>query len=197
MKKNIFILLVSLIIISCHDSDVTNTYTISGNVGNVILVTFLPNNDIQFDTLKFAVNLISDDKIIGTSDDGIFTFSGLEEGKSYMVIPQSLSTEGNGMTPLDLVLIRKYIEGTEVFDAFQRLAADVNMDGLVDSTDLELFGNCLLDNKQCFNWRFATDDYDGSGNGQADQFVINKLNADVTIHFIPINTGDITGTHNP
>lgn len=195
--EKLFVILCLFGICSCHTDDVKNTYTISGKVDSFFIVNFLPNNEIEIDTLQFAVNLITDDQIIATSDDTVFTFTGLEEGKSYYVIPEQLGTNGIGMTALDLVMVRKYIEGGQVLDAFQKLAADVNKNSLIDSTDLELIENCLLNTEQCFNWRFATDDYDGSGIGQADQYIIDNLMSDVTIHFIPIKTGDITGTHIP
>jgi len=181
---------------SCDPDDVKNTYTISGKVNNVYFFIAEPFPG-KIDSLQFAVNLVSNDQIIATSDDSVFTFSGLEEGKSYTVIPEQLGTEGNGISALDLVMARKYVEGIEVLDAFQKLAADVSKNNVVDATDLTLIENCLLNTEHCFNFRFATDDYDGIGTGQTDQYVINNLMSDVTIHFLPINTGDVSGTHNP
>ncbi len=197
-SKLLFILLLGLCIAGCNTSeDVKNTYTISGRVSREILVTFLPNLDIRFDTIKFAVNLISNDQIIATSVDTSFTFPGLEEGKSYTIIPEQVGTEGNGLTALDYVFVKNYIEGEQVLDAFQKLAADVNRDNKIDSTDMALILNCTLDSKQCFNYRFATRDYDGNGKGQVDQYIINHLMSDVTINLLHIRTGDVTGTHNP
>jgi len=193
-NKLFFVLLISLSIAGCHTDDVKNTYTISGKVSSVLIGS---STFGEIDTLQFTVNLISDDQIIATSDDGIFTFTGMEEGKSYIVIPEQLENEGIGMSALDYAMVDQYIKGGEVLDAFQKLAADVNKDNLINTTDLELIRNCLLDTKQCFYWRFATDDYDGSGIGQADQYIINNLMSDVTINLFPINTGDISGTHDP
>jgi len=195
--EKLFVLLALFGICSCHNDDVKNTYTLSGKVNSVLFWHLLPNFEMDIDTFQFAVDLISDDQIIATSDDTFFTFTGLEEGRSYIILPEQLGTDREGMTALDYAMIDHYIREGDGLDAFQKLAADVNRDNLIDSTDLELILNCILDTDQCFNWRFATDDYDGNGLGQADQYVINNLMSDVGIHFIPINTGDMTGTHNP
>ena len=196
LSKTFLILLVIVGLTSCHHDDVKNTYTISGKVNPIYSFNSHPFPG-EFDTLYFTVKLISNDQIIATTDDSVFTFSGLEEGKSYTVIPEQLETEGIGMTAIDLIMVRKFIEGVQELDAFQILAADVNKNNVVDSTDLALIENCLLDTKDCFSWRFATEDYDGTGNGQADQYIINDLMSDVTILLLPINTGDVSGTHNP
>ncbi len=194
-SKLLFILVLVLCIAGCNTSeDAKNTYTISGRVNPVY---FISSPFAEIDSFEFALKLILNDQIIATSDSGNFMFTGLEEGKSYLVLPEQIGTKGSGITPLDLVMVKKYTEGTQVLDAFQKLAADVNRDNKIDSTDLDLINNCLIDTHHCFNYRFATRDYDGNGKGQADQYVINNLMSDVTIHLLPINTGDITGTHNP
>ena len=174
----------------CHTDDVKNTYTISGSVMNAFL--FNPNPfPGGFDTLKFSVNLILDDQIIATDDDGIFTFTGLEEGKSYIVIPKSVDNGLYGTTALDFVIIRKFTEGIDELDEIGEVAADVNKDNVINQTDLDLIWNCLTTNQCPESFRFITEDYNGIGQGFRDQFPVNNLKSNVEINFITVKLGDV------
>ena len=192
-SKLLFILLLGIIIVSCNynSDDIKNTYTISGKVNNVVIVSFLPNNEIHFDTLHFDINLISNDQIIATSNDATFSIPDLEEGKSYTVVPKSAEKGLYGTTAIDFVIIRKFIEGSEQLDALGEIAADVNQDNIINQTDLDLISNCLLNHECPASIRFVTEDYDGHGNGFVDQFSVSKLSSDVKINFIPVRMGDV------
>ena len=187
MNRILYILLVSLSFVTCRYDDVKNTYTISGKVG-------YPGN--VFQVSHFTVDLILDDQIIASSTTGVFAFSGLEEGKSYIVRPQSDNSH-DGLSTLDKVQLEKYLNGELSLDPFQKLAADVNRDNSIDQTDIDLIVNCILGNNQCFSWRFASENYDGNGTGYADPYSIPNLNSDQEVTFNPIKLGDVNGTVKP
>ncbi len=182
-NKNILILFLAIIISSCNTDQLKNTYSITGKI-------IFP--DYINSAIPFQVNLVSNNQIIATSTDEIFTFSGLEEGQSYTITPQADDSR-NGVTTLDRVLIEKYINGEIELDPFQKLAADVNRDNSIDQTDIDLIVNCIM-NSACFSWRFYTDDYDGNGNGHIDQNTIPNLASDIEVNFIPIKLGDVNGS---
>ncbi|MFZ1677481.1 MAG: dockerin type I repeat-containing protein [Saprospiraceae bacterium] len=173
----------AIIISSCQTEQAKNTYTISGKI---IFPGYINS------VIPFQVNLISNNQIIATSTNEIFTFSGLEEGQSYTISPQADDSR-NGVTTLDRVLIEKYINGEIELDPFQKLAADVNRDNAIDQTDIDLLINCIMADT-CFSWRFYTEDYDGNGNGYIDQYTIDNLTSDMEVNFLPIKLGDVNGT---
>jgi len=188
-SKLFFSLLLLLCIAACQEnSDVKNTHTISGKIGYPGEI-FTPS--------AFAVNLILDDHIIATSFDteGNFSFPDLEEGKTYFIVPQAEDSK-NGVSTLDKVQIEKYIQGIIQFDPFQKLAADVNKDTYIDIKDTEDIVNCIVGN-ECFSWRFATQDYDGSGVGGHDPYSVSNLSSDVEVILVPIKLGDVNGTIRP
>jgi len=187
--KLFFILLLSLCIVSCQeDSDVKNTHTISGKIGYPGEV-FVPSG--------FTVDLILDDHVIATSDhhDGLFSFSDLEEGKTYYVVPRA-EDSNNGVSALDKVQIEKYLLDELTLDPYQKLAADVNRDNHIDQADIDGIVNCII-SQQCFSWRFATADYDGNGIGSHDPYSVPNLSSDVEVILVPIKIGDVNGTIRP
>ncbi len=193
-SKNLVLLLSCLFLFSCHFDDSKNTYTIKGKVGNgyEIFDPFLTDSLL---TTKYItrVNLISGDQIIASTTDDEFEFTNLEEGKSYMVVPQSIKKGFMGTTAIDFVIIRKYTEGIDELNTWQKkMAADVNLDNHINQADLELVYGCLL-NTPCTatTFRFVTENFDGNGVGFIDQFPIPHLNANTTVNFLPIALGDV------
>lgn len=187
MNKSLFPLLLSLGFLSCQNEGVKTLYSIRGTVG-------FPG--YEFPIEHFSVSLISGDQLIATSTALQFSFAGLEEGKPYLLIPQAEGDLKSGVSTLDMVQMDKYLKGELDLDDFQKIAADINKDNLINETDLELIQNCLVSD-QCPAWRFASGDYNGSGAGYIDQYSVSKLHADHVVHFYPIKIGDISGTVRP
>ncbi len=191
MNRNqlFFILLLGVSISGCTSSidDIKNTYTISGRVGYE-----------GFDGISglkdFTVYLFSNNQIIASSHDEVFSFPGLEEGKSYTIIPRSLDFSRNGISTLDYVKVGYYIAGEARFSPFQRLAADMNSDNVIDERDLIQMRLCIVGAGQCPSYRFASEDYDGHGIGYVDQYTISHLDADTEANFIPVKIGDVNNT---
>ena len=184
--KNFFILLLVFSLASCHVNDMSNTYTIKGKVGW--------DEFLNPGLVNFPVVLLSGDQIIATTTSQDFTFSGLEEGQSYTVRPQSLDFSRNGLSTLDWVQVEHFINGDTKFSPFQVLASDMNLDNVVDESDRYAMRTCIIGNGQCPSWRFASSDYDGHGKGYVDEFTVTKIASDLEVNFIPIKIGDVNNT---
>ncbi len=191
MNRNqlFFILLLSVSISGCTSSidDIKSTFTISGKVGYADYdgITVLKD---------FTVYLLANNQVIAISNEEEFSFPDLEEGKSYMIIPRSLDFSRNGISTLDWVWVGLYIDGEARFSPFQRLAADMNSDNVIDERDRNLMRFCIVGTGQCPSYRFASEDYDGHGKGYVDQYTISHLDADTEVNFIPIKIGDVNHT---
>jgi len=179
-----------LSLLSCQNDDIKNTYTISGKIGYPLEGDFIVSD--------FSVSLLSNDQVIATADGGTFSFENLEEGRSYTVVPQPRNDDGkNGLSTLDKVQIDHYINGELTLTSFQLIAADVNKDNKIDAEDLNRISACIVENENCPTWRFASADYDGSGQGYIDQYHISRLLSDHEVIFVPVKLGDVNGTVQP
>ena len=186
MKLFSALVICCIALVSCQTQDETrNAFTIHGFVGSAQDHLFLMEN--------FEVILKSGDQIISTTTENPFEFTNLQEGLPFTVIPQITEGDHNGISTLDYVAIGEFLKGNKKFNAFQRIAADVNVNGSIDKTDPGYLQLCILGGS-CPGWRFATADYNGFGAGSVDEFTISSLDSDVNIQFIPIKIGDVNGT---
>ncbi len=197
--KNLVLLLFGLFLLGCHSDDSKNTYTIKGRVGyeNDVLIID-PSLPDPFVVEKYItkVILVSGDQVIASSTNKDFEFTNLEEGKSYTIIPQSLKKGLKGTTPIDLVVLLKFIQGIDELNSWRaKIAADVNEDNKINQADFDLIQDCLI-NSPCTatSFRFVTDDYDGNGVGFIDQFSIPNLRANTEVNFLPIRLGDVNNS---
>lgn len=188
MNKLYFSLLLLGSLLSCHVDDTKNNYVISGEI--------LTQGSI--DLQQVQVHLLKGDQIISTSTGPQFSFSNLEEGASYTVLPLVTENEGrNGLSTLDMVAVRKHIEGVEPFDLYQKTAADVNKDNFIDQEDLAIIRNCIISSPKLFacpEYRFVSEEHDEFAFQYVDHYETNKLFADHNITFVPIKLGDVNHT---
>ena len=187
MNKLFLSLLVLGGFLSCQLDDAKNSYVISG--------------EIKTESMEFQnviVRLLKGDEIISSSTGTQFTFSNLEEGTAYTVVPILSGTQGrNGLSTLDMVAIRKHIEGVEPFDLYQKTAADVNKDNVVNQDDLEIIANCILSTPKtttCPEYRFVSQQHDSFAFQYVDQYETQKLFSDHEVVFVPIKLGDVNHT---
>lgn len=173
---------------SCNVDDTKNNYVISGEI--------LTQGSIALQHV--TVHLLKGDQIISTSTGPQFSFSNLDEGTAYTVLPLVLETEGrNGLSTLDIVAIENHINGTQAFDLYQKTAADVNKDNIIDQEDLYIIRNCIISSPKLFacpEYRFVSKEHNGSAFNYVDQYHTNKLFADHDIVFVPIKLGDVNHT---
>ncbi len=185
-NKNLILMVLSLCLSACAAPEeihqfftITGKITSDGNVANI-------NN--------FTVLLMTNQTIIASSNEEEFSFTGLEAGKDYVVIPQSTDYSRNGITTLDWVRVEQYIKQEIRLNPLQRLAADMNKDNIIDETDRFVMRNCIVGTGPCPSWRFASADYDGHGTGYVDQYVASNLSSDIEVNFVPVKIGDVNYT---
>lgn len=174
-------------LLSCQLEDSKKIYVIRGEI---------QTQSIGLEDV--SVLLLKGDQIIATSTGTTFSFSNLQEGTAYTVTPVLNEVEGkNGLSSLDMVSIRKHIEGVEPFDLFQRTAADVNKDNIINQEDLEIIGSCIVSapgSYTCPTYRFVSAQHDGLSFQYMDQYETDELFADHDVLFIPIKLGDVSGS---
>lgn len=173
---------------SCHIDDPKNNYDISGEI--------LTQGENEFP--QYLVHLLKGDQIITTSSGPQFSFKNLEEGTAYTVLPLVTEANGrNGVSTFDLVSIRRHVEGVEPFDLYQKTAADINKDNVINQEDLDLISNCLISSPEqpaCPGYRFVSKEHNGSAFNFVDQYHTNQIFADHHVFFVPIKLGDVSHT---
>jgi hypothetical protein len=100
----------------------------------------------------------------------------------------------NGVSTFDLVLIQKHILGTAtISDKFATIAADVNNNGKVTTSDVVELRKMILGINNNFSnnksWRF----FDANMN---EEVKINAISADALVNFTAVKVGDINGNAN-
>ncbi len=159
------------------------------------------------------LELISDVKIsIGdnlpievTDTYGQYAFEDMPLGGNYEVMPEKDDDYLNGVTTLDLILVQRHILGMEsLISPYKLLAADINNDGNISSTDLIELRKLILgiydDLPYNKSWRFVDSEYQfiDSWNPWINVFpeshVIDNLSSDMKIDFVGLKVGDVNAT---
>lgn len=145
---------------------------------------------------------------VTTSDDGVYTFS-VDQGGDYSVSVTLLEDDvkgGEGITALDLAMIRRHILATERLDISHKLlAADVEGSESVTALDLALIRQFILGIRSAFPsglWEFASSDFVFDDPltpwvfGRKRDF--SNLDSDALDQdFIGIKHGDVNGSWTP
>jgi hypothetical protein len=100
----------------------------------------------------------------------------------------------NGVSTVDLVLMSKHILGTQtISDKFNLIAADVNNNGKVTTSDVVELRKMILGIQNNFNnnksWRF----FDAQMN---EEVTIQNIQKDANVNFTAVKVGDINGNAN-
>ncbi len=136
-----------------------------------------------------ALTATEEREVSRTSIQGTYGFHGTRD-ESYKVFPYKNDEMMRGISTFDLVLIQKHILGIQPFDnIYQRIAADVNNNGVIDPTDMIELRKSLLrpdfvfSNNTSYQFRAA-----GSNANFAE---VPKLNDDTMVDFVGIKVGDV------
>jgi len=94
-----------------------------------------------------------------TNAEGQYEFLNLPTNSTYEVRPRENSDVSNGVTALDLVLVKRHILGVDVFvSPYQMIAADASNDGRVTTFDILELQRLILGLNDEFpnnqSWRF-------------------------------------------
>ena len=152
--------------------------------------------------VKVQVSGLSGDKIVNTRNDGLFKFSGLDNGGDYTVFPELNKNPLNGVSTFDLLLIQKHVLNTKkIENPYELIAADVNKSGSISILDMLQLRKIILGIDKEFkgnkSWRFVDANFNFKKEASPYQFPeivnINDLNGTAEAHFYGIKIGDING----
>lgn len=152
--------------------------------------------------VKVQVSGFSGDKIVNTRNDGLFKFSGLENGGDYTIFPELNKNPLNGVSTFDLLLIIKHVLNTKkIENPYELIAADVNKSGSISILDMLQLRKIILgvdkEFKENKSWRFVDANFTFKKEASHYQFPeivnINDLNGSAEVHFYGIKIGDING----
>lgn len=145
-----------------------------------------------------------------TNSSGYFNAEDLQGNISYSVKPEKIDNPRNGVTTLDIVLIRKHILGVELLDSpYKIIASDVNGSGEVTALDLAQIRNLILLNTNEFpngtpSWKFIDANYifpnpnDPFSTVFPEEVNIQSLVSDsMDLDFVAIKMGDVSGNATP
>ena len=142
-----------------------------------------------------------------TTDDGHFEFPDIPSGADYTVEPAKDMDVLNGISTLDLLLIKKHIMGIEALGSpYKIIAADVDNSGHISTLDLIRLRRMILNLDADFpngntSWRFVPADFEFPNPENPFEgyfpeiYNINDLEGDIMdIEFIAIKVGDVNET---
>jgi hypothetical protein len=128
--------------------------------------------------------------------------------KNQICVPNSLflhlkpipkfSNKGllEGVSTLDLILITKHILGVQLFKTtYQKIAADVNNNGVISTADIISIRRCILGIDTAFqgndNWRLVAPDGKLIANGEYRTY---QIKSDTTFKYGAVKIGDVNGS---
>ena len=168
--------------------------------GNISSENDIPASDVQVNLSgQMTQNLM-------TSDQGTYSFNGLEMGYDYTLTPLKDIDHREGVSTLDLVVISKHILGVETLDSpYKMIAADVNASKSITTLDLITLRKLILNIETQFNnntsWRFVDAKYifPNPANPWAEPFpeIINLNNMESNMidgDFVILKVGDVNGS---
>ena len=136
-----------------------------------------------------------------TNAEGQYEFLNLPTNTTYEIRPRENSDASNGVTSLDLVLIKRHILGVDVFvSPYQMIAADASNDGRVTTFDILELQRLILNLSDEFpnneSWRFlnaeeVSNDIDPFA--FSESITIENLTSNATnIDFLGVKIGDVS-----
>lgn len=174
-----------------------NFFDISGMIFNVAR-----------DPIGGGVALLNENKYQGRNHglNGEYVFRRLQTDSCYMVSVEKDSSALNGITAMDLALIRQHILNLKrITNPYYYIAADVNNNEAISTTDIALLRRLVLELDQEFtfvpSWRFVPEDHKFTN--EQNPFdppvpyaeTVCLMNASIPfVNFIGIKMGDVNGS---
>lgn len=175
-----------------------------GLVGTVIGGVVYDEHEVVIESV--SVDLIySGRDAVETGQDGQYMFAGVEKNKTYKIKPTKDINPKNGVSTMDVLLIKRHILGLDRLDTpYKLLAADVNRSGTITGSDLVAIQRLILGRTDHLagnpSWRFMDADYefidpDNPFQDNLPELVqINNADAPVLKDFVGIKMGDVNNT---
>ncbi len=141
-----------------------------------------------------------------TGNNGQFSFL-LPTLQSYTVIPEKDNLPLNGVNTLDIINITNHILGKKALATpYKKIAADVNKDEKVSSSDLLQIRKLILNITTEFpgntSWRFVDKSFKFLTNNELTEdfnetIQLDNLNGAQNLNFVGVKIGDVTNNVNP
>jgi len=139
-----------------------------------------------------------------TDEEGAYNFGSMPLGGDYKVTPKKDNDYMNGVSTLDIVLTQRHILDLQPLDSpFKILAADINNDEKISSTDLLELRRMILGINDHFpnnqSWRFVDAQFEFEDTTDPWQtpimetYTIDGLSEDMQVDFVAVKTGDVNG----
>ena len=177
-----------------------NTVSVSGTITNT-------KGDQIEDVMIYPMN--SNLKTLTTGTNGIFTFLTVPVGTNVMFKPQKNTEVNNGVSTLDMVILRKHILSVETLNSpYKYIAADVNKDNKLSTADLVELRKIILLQEPAFknneSWRFINSNYQfvdptsPLNENFQEYYQFNNINASNSkVDFKGIKIGDLDESAKP
>ncbi|MFN8281548.1 MAG: T9SS type A sorting domain-containing protein [Saprospiraceae bacterium] len=115
---------------------------------------------ITYDTVKAIITTTHD-----ADEHGHYSFNNLVKGKNYKVIPGSSEAPGCGLDINDAIILLRFLLGVDPMNTpYQRIAADINADGTINTLDFNLLYAIIKGEKSIAEinqpWRCCPAKYD-------------------------------------
>lgn len=187
----------------CDKGECYHTPTCSLTIGGRILT--------ELDTPIAGVRVIlSGDAIdtVFTGSNGMYGFTVLSGG-DYTIAPSKTDDQitNDGVSTLDISLIRRHVLGTQLNSPYRMIAADADSSRMITTLDITFVRKVILDNAVTFPngrlWEFVPADFDfGSPPYNPFPFPRTKTLTNVTAtkqdqDFIGIKLGDANASWKP
>lgn len=201
------------------DEEGNNSFCLSqvdldGNVGACddpfVAVTGMIFNEEDFPINEVTMSVTgTTNPTMTTGTDGVFEFMDLPVGGDFSVVPTKDINIVNGVTSLDLSIISRHILNIQLIDSpYKMIAADVNNNGIISTTDVVAARKVILQMSTTFpndnpSWRFVAADYEfiNPSNPLNEDFPevvnFNNLTEPMMADFIGIKIGDVNCSSNP
>ncbi len=138
--------------------------------------------------------------------NGIYSL-GLDPGASYMVRPSKSNDQNvtNGISTIDILLIKKHLLGVNLQSPYKIIAADVNSSGSVTTADVLLVNAMVLQNIAKFPgnklWSFVTHDFVFTDPTNPFPYDSSRYYASVSAltnqDYIGVKLGDVNNSWDP
>ncbi len=133
--------------------------------------------------------------------DGHYQFPDMEGDQSYTLIPEYETFPLDGISTIDIIMIRKHILGLDPLDSpYKILAADVDNSGSINGLDLialrKLILGKTLDFQEKNSWEFVPADTDfidpqNPWLNILDEVVLHEAEGEQEINYFALKTGDM------
>ena len=175
--------------LACTDCQVDGEVTISGNVTTV-----------SGEPIEMAI--VSDSLTgQGANSDafGSYRMQG-DTGRTFMLTVDKDGDPRDGISTLDMVILRMHLLGTRVLtDPYELMAADVNQDGQISLLDVVQLQALVLARTDLYpghnGWRFVPADWPGDGPQPRSVRVAHLTDCSEGHDWIGFRLGDLNGSY--